>query len=204
MASIKEQRQPFWLSLELFANMSLTDGKFKDLDQLDEIEKGILLYLCKIKETPSIRTISEKTGHSRNACRKRINSLIKNYISNISIALCDEIRENCSIHFISVELKKNNNDYIEKFENILHKIPMISDFFHVNGDWDYLIKFNSSNFNDQKLFLDLLKDLPFIVDSQVIIATQKPFSTKFHEIDGFLYEGDFRRLLSILKGEYSS
>lgn len=107
--------------------------------KIDDIDRKILTVLQQDAEI-SQRDLSDKVGLSQNACWRRLQNLkasglIRGTRTDIDLpALGYDLTV-----FVMIRTRHHSREWAEKFRAHVEKLPGVTDFHRIGGDWDYLI-----------------------------------------------------------------
>lgn len=120
---------------------------------LDKIDKKILTELQKNARL-SNQELSERVGLSATPCARRIRNLeksgvIKGYAANI-----DETLTGFGFAvFVSVQLDRQIDDRLHRFESEIEQMPEVSDCWLMTGNRDYLLRITLADLTEFEHFL---------------------------------------------------
>lgn len=108
--------------------------------KIDDIDRSILTALQQDGEI-SQRDLSEKVGLSQNACWRRLQNLkasglIRGTHTHIDLSA---LGYDLTV-FVMIRTRHHSREWAEKFRAHVEKLPGVTDFYRIGGDWDYLIK----------------------------------------------------------------
>lgn len=87
------------------------------------------------------REIAERVGLSQNACWRRLQRLTEDRLIKGSRTLVDTAALGFDLTvFVMIKTRHHSKDWSEKFRKHVEKLPEVTDFFRIGGEWDYLIK----------------------------------------------------------------
>ncbi len=120
---------------------------------MDQTDINILNLLQKTGRITNKR-LSEKIGLNPSSTLERVNKLeekkiIKGYTAKIDL---EKLGYN-TIAFIQVSLKRHNKNNIEDFLEDLESIPEIVEYYHIAGQYDYMLKVHVKTNKDLQRFL---------------------------------------------------
>ncbi|SDE48339.1 Lrp/AsnC family transcriptional regulator [Paracoccus isoporae] len=108
--------------------------------ELDRIDLRILTAL-QADGTMSQRKLSEEVGLSQNACWRRLQRLNATGIIRGSRAEIDLSALGLDLTvFVMIRTRHHSKDWADGFRRHVEKLPEVTDFFRIGGDWDYLLK----------------------------------------------------------------
>lgn len=89
----------------------------------------------------SQRDLAEKVGLSQNACWRRLQrlnsiGLIKGSHSELNLAA---LGYDLTV-FVMIRTRHHSKEWIDGFRLHVERLPEVTDFYRIGGDWDYLIK----------------------------------------------------------------
>ncbi|KQZ94098.1 ArsR family transcriptional regulator [Mesorhizobium sp. Root157] len=108
--------------------------------KIDDIDRSILTALQQDGEI-SQRDLSDKVGLSQNACWRRLQNLkasglIRGTHTHIDLSA---LGYDLTV-FVMIRTRHHSREWAEKFRAHIEKLPGVTDFYRIGGDWDYLIK----------------------------------------------------------------
>lgn len=87
------------------------------------------------------REIAERVGLSQNACWRRLQRLTEDGLIRGSRTVVDTTALGFDLTvFVMIKTRHHSKDWSEKFRKHVEKLPEVTDFFRIGGEWDYLIK----------------------------------------------------------------
>ncbi len=108
--------------------------------QVDSIDLKILTCLQKDGGI-SQRELADRVGLSQNACWRRLQRLQASGVilgSTTAIDL-DALGLDLTV-FVMTRTRHHSKEWAERFRAHVEKLPEVTDFYRIGGDWDYLIK----------------------------------------------------------------
>ena len=107
---------------------------------VDDIDKQILDILQK-DTTISTAEIATRVGLSTTPCWRRIQLLEQAGYLTKRVALVDRAKVNASLDvFVSVRTNRHQIDWIERFRQVVSKMPQVVEVYRMSGDVDYLMR----------------------------------------------------------------
>jgi Lrp/AsnC family transcriptional regulator len=108
--------------------------------RLDKIDLQILALLQQDASLP-VGEIAEKVRLSVTPCWRRIQRLEAEGIIRKRVALLDAAKLNVGVTvFVAVKAARHNQEWFEKFNAAVLKIPEVVEFYRMSGDMDYLLR----------------------------------------------------------------
>ena len=112
-------------------------GAMTKIDRID------LKILAKLQEDATIsqRDLAEQVGLSQNACWRRLqrlnaSGLIRGARSDIDLtALGLDLTV-----FVMIRTRHHSKEWADRFREHVARLPEVTDFYRIGGDWDYLVK----------------------------------------------------------------
>lgn len=89
----------------------------------------------------SQRELAERVGLSQNACWRRIQRLRAEGILGDSRTLVDLERLGLDLTvFVMIRTNHHSIEWASRFRAHVERLPEVTGFYRIGGDWDYLIK----------------------------------------------------------------
>ena len=112
-----------------------------DKDQrIDTLDRKIVRVLQQ-DASLSQRELAERVGLSQNACWRRLQRLRAE-----GILLDTQTRVNLEafgldlIVFVMIRTRHHSVDWATRFRTHVEKLPEVTGFYRIGGDWDYMVK----------------------------------------------------------------
>jgi Lrp/AsnC family transcriptional regulator len=110
------------------------------MENLDEIDRKILSCLQK-DGAISQRDLAERVGLSQNACWRRLqrlnaSGLIRGTHADIDLAA---LGFDLTV-FVMIRTRHHSKEWADSFRKHVERLPEVTEFYRIGGDWDYLIK----------------------------------------------------------------
>lgn len=110
------------------------------MEKIDEIDNKILACLQK-DGAISQRDLAERVGLSQNACWRRLqrlnaSGLIRGTHADIDLAA---LGYDLTV-FVMIRTRHHSKEWADSFRKHVERMPEVTDFYRIGGDWDYLIK----------------------------------------------------------------
>jgi Lrp/AsnC family transcriptional regulator len=110
------------------------------MDKIDSIDLRILTVLQKDGGI-SQRDLAERVGLSQNACWRRLQRLNASGVIRGTRAAIDLSALGLDlIVFVMVRTRHHSKEWADQFRTHVERLPEVTDFYRIGGDWDYLIK----------------------------------------------------------------
>lgn len=128
---------------------------------LDETDRKILSQL-RLNARITNSALAAEVGLSPSACLRRVKLLeqsgvIRGYSAIVSGALPDE----GTIAIVQVELERQTEEYLVRFENALRKHPEVREWYLMTGSGDYVLRVHIGGIDDYGVFhREVLSRLP--------------------------------------------
>jgi Lrp/AsnC family transcriptional regulator len=107
---------------------------------IDAFDKKILAILQE-DAGGSNAEIAERVGLSATPCWRRIRSLEEAGVIRKRVALLDRHKLNAGVTvFVSVRTNQHNQEWLERFAQVVDGIPEVVEFYRMAGDVDYLLR----------------------------------------------------------------
>ncbi len=124
-----------------------------NITNIDEIDIRILRHLQK-DGRQSIQDLSEAVGLSATPVARRVKQLEKSGVIAGYYALIDEEKLGFDVSvFVSVQLDKQVDDALARFEQEIQSMPEVVDCWLMTGNRDYLMKIVTSGLKGFEKFL---------------------------------------------------
>ncbi len=131
------------------------------MQTIDECDRRILARL-RLDARITNAALAAEIGLSPSACLRRVRLLeragvIQGYTAIIAGALPGE----GTIAIVQVELERQTEEYLARFENALRRHPEIRDWYLMTGDGDYILHVRIAGIEEYGAFhRDVLSRLP--------------------------------------------
>lgn len=107
--------------------------------------------------TLSQRGLAERVGLSQNACWRRLQrltaeGLVKGASSQINLAA---LGLDLTV-LVMVRTRHHSKEWADRFRKHVEKLPEVTDFHRIGGDWDYMIKVVTKGMAGYDRFYQLL------------------------------------------------
>ncbi len=128
---------------------------------IDECDRRILTQL-RLNARITNAALATEVGLSASACLRRVKLLeragvIRGYTAIIAGAGPDD----GTIAIVQVELERQTEEYLARFENALRKHPEVRDWYLMTGDGDYILHVRIDDIEEYGAFhRDILSRLP--------------------------------------------
>jgi len=114
---------------------------------IDESDLKIIRCLQR-DATLSQRELAEQVGLSQNACWRRLQKLKASGILRGAHADVDLSALGFDLTvFVMVKTRHHSVEWAEKFRVHVERLPQVTDFYRIGGEWDYLIKVRTQGMN---------------------------------------------------------
>ncbi|MGH1577123.1 Lrp/AsnC family transcriptional regulator [Planktotalea sp.] len=129
--------------------------------ELDAIDRRILRQL-QDNSDPSLDTLGEAIGLSRNACWRRIKILTEAGVIKGKVALLDADAIGLPLAvIIQVRTDNHTKEWSAKFARAAKALPQIQSVYRMSGDLDYLIRARVKDMKDyDRLYQKLTASVP--------------------------------------------
>ncbi|RFC69544.1 MULTISPECIES: Lrp/AsnC family transcriptional regulator [Mesorhizobium] len=109
-------------------------------EKIDAFDLKLLNALQK-DSAQSQRELADKVGLSQNACWRRLQRLQSIGIIQGSRTELDLSALGLDLTvFVMIRTRSHSREWSEAFKTHVMKLPEVTDFYRIGGDWDYLIK----------------------------------------------------------------
>lgn len=110
------------------------------MEKIDEFDIRILSCLQR-NGTVSQRDLADQVGLSQNACWRRLqrlnaSGLIRGTRTEIDLAT---LGFDLTV-FVAIRTRHHSREWAESFRKHVERLPEVTDFCRIGGEWDYLIK----------------------------------------------------------------
>lgn len=128
---------------------------------MDETDRRILTQL-RLNARITNTALATEVGLSASACLRRVKLLeqsgvIRGYSVIVSGALPDE----GTIAIVQVDLERQTEEYLRRFENALRKHPEVQEWYLMTGTGDYILRVQIADIEEFGVFhRDVLSRLP--------------------------------------------
>ena len=120
--------------------------------KIDHIDMRIVRELQR-DATLSQRDVAEKVGLSQNACWRRLQRLRSEGILRGAHADVDLPALGLDLTvFVMVRTRHHSVEWADKFRAHVERLPEVTGFYRIGGDWDYLIKVVTSGMSGYDAF----------------------------------------------------
>lgn len=110
------------------------------MDKIDNIDLKILSVLQKDGDI-SQRDLADRVGLSQNACWRRLQRLNASGVIRGTTAVIDLPALGLDLNvFVMVRTRHHSKEWADRFRAHVARLPEVTDFYRIGGDWDYLIK----------------------------------------------------------------
>lgn len=110
------------------------------MEKIDTIDLKILTVLQKDGDI-SQRDLAEQVGLSQNACWRRLQRLSASGIIRGTRTTIDLSALGLDlVVFVMVRTRHHSKEWADQFRAHVERLPEVTDFYRIGGDWDYLIK----------------------------------------------------------------
>ena len=100
-----------------------------------------ILDLLQRDATMPLAEIARKVGLSSTPCWRRIQKLEEAKVIRGRVALLDSRKINAGVNvFVSIRTRQHNAAWLEKFSDIVNKMPEVVEFYRMSGEIDYLLR----------------------------------------------------------------
>jgi Lrp/AsnC family transcriptional regulator len=107
---------------------------------MDDFDKKILSILQE-DAGGSNAEIAERIGLSPTPCWRRIRNLEEAGVIRKRVALLDRQKLNAGVTvFVAVRTNQHNQEWLERFAQVVDSIPEVVEFYRMAGDVDYLLR----------------------------------------------------------------
>jgi len=128
---------------------------------LDDIDRRILTELRLNARIPN-NALAQKVGLSPSACLRRVGLLEKSgVIRGYTAIVTGALPEEGTVAIVQVELERQTEEFLSRFETALRKHPEIEEWHLMTGAGDYILRIQIAGIDDYGQFhRDVLSRLP--------------------------------------------
>ena len=128
--------------------MTTEPEKSKTPVKLDNFDRKILLQLQK-DATWSMDRLAKHVGVSKTAAWNRVQRMQESGVIKCQVSIIDPVQVGLlETFFIAIKTNQHQQDWLEKFDSVIHKWPQITEAHRLAGDIDYLIKVQVASTRD--------------------------------------------------------
>ena len=110
------------------------------MEKIDTIDLKILTCLQRDANI-SQRDLAEEVGLSQNACWRRLQRLNASGVIRGTTTSIDLTALGLDLTvFVTVRTRHHSKEWADKFRAHVERLPEVTEFYRIGGDWDYLIK----------------------------------------------------------------
>jgi len=132
--------------------MTQKPQKIKTPVKLDDFDRKILLQLQK-DATWSMDRLAKHVGVSKTAAWNRVQRMQESGVIKRQVSILDPRHIGLlETFFIAIKTNQHQQDWLEKFDSVIHKWPQITEAHRLAGDIDYLIKVQVASTRDFDIF----------------------------------------------------
>lgn len=107
---------------------------------MDEFDKKILTLLQEDAGLSNAE-VAERVGLSPTPCWRRIRNMEEAGIIRRRVAVLDRAKLNVGVTvFVSVRTNQHNQEWLDRFAQVVGGIPEVVEFYRMAGDVDYLLR----------------------------------------------------------------
>ena len=142
--------------------------------RLDKQDRAIL-DLLQIDASLSVAEIAERVGISKSACWRRMQKMEQAGLICEKVTLLNQERVNLPLTvYINVRTNQHNDQWADRFREIVQDIPEVLEVYRMSGDLDYLIKAVVTDMPGyDSLYKKIIKANLFDVSSSFVMETMK-------------------------------
>ena len=141
---------------------------------MDEVDLQLLDYL-QGDATLSVGDLAEKVSVSKSACWRRIQKLNEANVIEGRVTLLNQEMLNLPVTvYISIRTNQHNDEWAERFKEVITHLPQVLEVCRMSGDLDYLIKAVVPDMKGyDALYKKLIKADLFDVSSSFVMEKMK-------------------------------
>ena len=107
---------------------------------MDNIDRRILVELQRDGTVP-VQELGERVGLSHTPCWRRVNRLEERGIIKRRVALLDAEQLDLAVNvFVNVNLRRHQENALNRFEAAVQDVPEIVECYTVSGETDFLLR----------------------------------------------------------------
>ena len=107
---------------------------------MDNMDRRILAELQRQGDVP-IQELGERVGLSHTPCWRRVKRLEERGVIKRRVALLDAEQLDLAVNvFVNVNLRRHQENALNRFEAAVQEIPEIVECYTVSGDTDFLLR----------------------------------------------------------------
>jgi len=126
------------------------------MEKIDTIDLKILTCLQR-DANMSQRDLAEEVGLSQNACWRRLQRLNASGVIRGTTTSIDLTALGLDLTvFVTVRTRHHSKEWADKFRAHVERLPEVTDFYRIGGDWDYLIKVTTRGMSGYDAFYQKL------------------------------------------------
>ena len=126
------------------------------MEKIDTIDLKILTCLQR-DANMSQRDLAEEVGLSQNACWRRLQRLNASGVIRGTTTSIDLMALGFDLTvFVTVRTRHHSKEWADKFRAHVERLPEVTDFYRIGGDWDYLIKVTTRGMSGYDTFYQKL------------------------------------------------
>ena len=126
------------------------------MEKIDTIDLKILTCLQRDANI-SQRDLAEEVGLSQNACWRRLQRLNASGVIRGTTTSIDLTALGLDLTvFVTVRTRHHSKEWADKFRAHVERLPEVTDFYRIGGDWDYLIKVTTRGMSGYDAFYQKL------------------------------------------------
>ena len=131
------------------------------MSALDAADRRIVNQL-RLNGRITNNSLAEAVGMSASACLRRVKFLEKSgVIRGYTAIVSDGLPDEGIVAIVQVELEKQNEEYLARFEKELREHPDIQDWHLMSGAHDYILRVRIASIDEYGVFhRDVLSCLP--------------------------------------------
>ena len=128
----------------------------RQMEKIDTIDLKILTCLQR-DANMSQRDLAEEVGLSQNACWRRLQRLNASGVIRGTTTSIDLTALGLDLTvFVTVRTRHHSKEWADKFRAHVERLPEVTDFYRIGGDWDYLIKVTTRGMSGYDAFYQKL------------------------------------------------
>jgi len=150
------------------------------IEKIDEFDLRTLTCLHR-DGTISQRDLAERVGLSQNALWRRLQRLNASGLIRGTHAMIDIEALGLDLTvFVMIRTRHHSKAWADGFRKHVERLPEVTDFYRIGGDWDYLIKVSTRGMSGydafyQKLITDFdLMTVTGFFSMETIVANRMP------------------------------
>ncbi len=134
-----------------------------------------ILELVQLDASLSVGDLADQVALSKTACWRRLQKLEQQGVIRARVTLLDPAALNLGLTvYVSIRTNQHNDEWSQRFSEVLAEIPEVQGAYRMSGDLDYLLKAVVSDMAGyDRLYKQLIRADLFDVSSSFVMETFK-------------------------------